>query len=274
MTTARVSRLAWMLAGVVLFLAAWELAAVYIDSVNPRADRIFPHWSSILTDSVRELEAFVPFGDTATGYGAALDVLLEHSLVTMRRVFLGTFAGIAVGVLAGLAMAYSRVVFHLLNPILNLVRTAPLLALIPLFVLWFSGREVGIVLFVAFAVFVMMFVATYHAAQNVPRAQRWFALTMGAKKLEMFRSVVVPGMIPELFGQIRIVFALAWSFALGAEFTGAQKGLGFLMIQSERFGFLGRVIVVVLLFTIYAVVVDTILMALRRRTLRWAPVDG
>ncbi len=90
----------------------------------------------------------------------------------------------------------------------------------------------------------------------------------------MFRSVVVPGMIPELFGQIRIVFALAWSFALGAEFTGAQKGLGFLMIQSERFGFLGRVIVVVLLFTIYAVIVDVILMAVRRRTLRWASVDA
>ncbi len=86
MTAPRVSRLAWMLAGVALFFAAWELAAVYIDSVNPRAERIFPHWSSILTDSVRELEVFVPFGDTASGYGAALDVLLEHSLVTMRRV--------------------------------------------------------------------------------------------------------------------------------------------------------------------------------------------
>ena len=274
MSSARISRVVWMLAGVVMFFAAWELAALYIDSVNPRADRIFPHWHTILTDSVRELEVFVPFGDTASGYSAALNVLIDHSLVTTRRVFLGTFAGISVGVLAGLAMAYSRVIFYLLNPILNLVRTAPLLALIPLFILWFSGREVGIILFIAFAVFVMMFVASYHAARNVPRAQRWFALTMGANKLEMFRTVVVPGMLPELFGQIRIVFALAWSFALGAEFTGAQKGLGFLMIQSERFGFLGRVIVVVLIFTIYAVVVDAILVALRRRTLRWAPIHG
>jgi len=274
LTAARVRRLAWSVGGIVLFFAAWELAAIYIESMNPRADRIFPSWSQILTTSVRELEVFVPFGETGSGYAAALDVLVHHSLVTLRRVLIGTLAGVAVGVLAGLAMAYSRYVFYLLNPILNLVRTIPLLALIPLFILWFSGREIGIVLFIAFAVFVMIFIATYHAAENVPLVSRRFAYTMGASKRRMFQSVVVPGMIPELFAQIRIVFALAWSFALGAEFTGAQEGLGFLMIQSERFGFLGRVVVVVLLFTIFAVIVDTLLVTLRRRALRWAPVHA
>lgn len=267
-------RAAWGLAGLVLFVVAWELAAAYIASVNPRADRIFPSWGQILTTSVRELEAFVPFGDTSSGYGAALEVLGHHSLITLRRVLIGTLAGIVLGVAVGLAMAYSRHLFHLLNPVLSLVRAVPLLALIPLFVLWFSGREVGIVLFIGFAVFVMIFIASYHAAENVGRAPKRFSRTMGATRAAMFRTVVVPGMLPELFAQIRIVFALAWSFALGAEFTGAQEGLGFLMIQSERFGFLGRVVVVVLLFTIYAVIVDGLLVAIRRRALRWAPHHG
>jgi ABC-type nitrate/sulfonate/bicarbonate transport system permease component len=274
LTFARASRAAWGVAGLVLFVIAWEVAAAYIASVNPRAEQIFPSWAHILTTSVRELEAFVPFGDTSTGYAAAADVLAHHSLVTLRRVVIGTLAGIAIGVAVGLAMAYSRFLFHLLNPIMGLIRTIPLLALIPLFVLWFSGREVGVVLFIGFAVFVMIFIATYHAADNVARAPKRFARTMGATKATMFRTVVIPGMLPELFAQVRIVFALAWSFALGAEFTGAQEGLGFLMIQSERFGFLGRVIVVVLLFTIYAVIVDALLVAARRRALRWAPLHG
>jgi sulfonate transport system permease protein len=274
MTLERARRIGWRIAGLILFVVAWQLAADYVASVNPRADRIFPGWGDILTTSVRQLDAFVPFGDTATGYPAALDVLVHHSLVTLRRVMIGTLSGIAAGVAVGLGMAYSRYLFHLLNPILNFVRTIPLLALIPLFVLWFSGREVGIVLFIGFAVFVMIFIATYHAAENVPRAPKRFARTMGASKAAMFRSVVVPGMLPELFAQVRIVFALAWSFALGAEFTGAQEGLGFLMIQSERFGYLGRVVVVVLLFTLYAVIVDALLVVLRRRALRWAPYRG
>ena len=274
MRLASSQRLVWSAAGLIGFVLAWELAAAYIASVNPRGERIFPSWSQILTCSVRELEAFVPFGETASGYGAAVQVLIHHSLVTLRRVLIGTLAGIGVGIAVGLAMAYSRYAFHLLNPIMGLVRTVPLLALIPLFVLWFSGRELGVVLFIGFAVFVMIFIATYHAAVNVARAPRRFAMTMGASKATMFRTVVVPGMLPELFAQVRIVFALAWSFALGAEFTGAQEGLGFLMIQSERFGFLGRVIVVVLLFTIYAVIVDALLVGLRRRALRWAPLSA
>lgn len=274
MSLIQIRRVGWSIAGLVLFVAAWEVAAAYIASVNPRGDRIFPSWSQILTTSVRELEVFVPFGDTSSGYGAALNVLTHHSLITVRRVVLGTVGGIALGVVIGLAMAYSRYIFHLLNPILAVVRTVPLLALIPLFVLWFSGREIGIVLFIGFAVFVMIFIATYHAAENVARAPQRFARTMGATKAAVFRTVVVPAMIPELFAQVRIVFALAWSFALGAEFTGAQEGLGFLMIQSERFGFLGRVVVVVLLFTVYAVLVDAVLLALRRRMLKWAPIHG
>lgn len=274
MTLARGRRVVWGIAGLVLFVVAWEIAAAYIASVNPRGDRIFPSWSRILTTSVLELEVFVPFGETKSGYAAAADVLAHHSLITLRRVLIGTLAGIALGVIVGLVMAYNRYAFHLLNPIMGLVRTIPLLALIPLFVLWFSGREIGVVLFIGFAVFVMIFIATYHAAANVARAPRRFARTMGASKATMFRTVVMPGMLPELFAQVRIVFALAWSFALGAEFTGAQEGLGFLMIQSERFGFLGRVIVVVLLFTIYAVIVDALLVTARRRALRWAPLNA
>jgi sulfonate transport system permease protein len=264
-------RVAWSAAGVLVMLAAWELAAYYMSRTNPRAEQIFPSWSIILTKSVREFDAFVPFGDPSSGYIAALNVLAHHSLITTERVFEGTLIGIFAGILAGLLMAYSSVLRETIGPILNLIRTVPLLALIPLFVLWFGGRTIGIILFIAFAVFVMMVVSTFHAAQDVPVVQRRFARTMGASRARMFRDVVVPGMIPELFAAIRIAFALSWSFALGGEFTGAQDGLGFLMIRSQQFGYLGRVVVVVVLFTAFSVLIDSVLVTMRRSLVRWAP---
>jgi sulfonate transport system permease protein len=264
------SRLLWTLLGLVIFIGAWELAAAYMAAHNPRGKQIFPSWSIILTDSVRDFDDFVPFGQLQTGYMAGVRVLLHHSLITAERVFVGTALGIAVGVTVGSLMSYSRLLRELVGPVVNVLRTVPLLALIPLFILWFSGRTIGVILFIAFAVMVMMVVATFHAAQNAPRAPARFARTMGASRARMYRDVVVPAMVPELFAAVRIVFALSWSFALGGEFTGAQSGLGFLMIQSEKFGFLGRVMVVVLLFTVYAVFVDALLLR-ARRLVRWAP---
>jgi len=214
----------------------------------------------------------LPFGVTGSGYSAAARVLFDHSLVTAQRVLIGATSGIVAGIAVGLLMAYSTTIRDLSSATVQILRTIPLLALIPLFILWFGGRNVGMYLFIAFAVFVMIVISTYHAALNVPPAPARFARTMGASRARMFRDVVVPGLLPELFASIRVVVALSWSFALGAEFTGAQEGLGFLMIQSEKSGFLGRVIVVTTLFTLYAVVIDQLLVQLRRRLLRWRPV--
>lgn len=263
------NRWVWLAAGLVASFAVWELGALYMRSTNPRGEMIFPSWATVLTDSVRQFEVFLPFGVAGSGYSAAAQVLFEHSLVTAQRVLVGTTCGIVAGIGVGLLMAYSTTIRDLSSATIQVLRTIPLLALIPLFVLWFGGREVGMYLFIAFAVFVMIVISTYHAALNVPSAPARFARTMGASRAQMFRAVVVPGLLPELSASVRVVVALSWSFALGAEFTGAQEGLGFLMIQSERSGFLGRVIVVTALFTLYAVVVDQILVQLRGRLLRW-----
>jgi ABC-type nitrate/sulfonate/bicarbonate transport system permease component len=235
------NRWVWLAAGLVAFFAVWELGALYMRSTNPRGEMIFPSWATVLTDSVRQFEVFLPFGVAGSGYSAAAQVLFEHSLVTAQRVLVGTTCGIVAGIGVGLLMAYSTTIRDLSGATIQVLRTIPLLALI----------------------------STYHAALNVPSAPARFARTMGASRAQMFRAVVVPGLLPELSASVRVVVALSWSFALGAEFTGAQEGLGFLMIQSERSGFLGRVIVVTALFTLYAVVVDQILVQLRGRLLRW-----
>lgn len=261
----------WLIAGLVAFFVAWELAALYMKSTNPRGEAIFPSWTVILTESVKQFEVFLPFGVTGSGYSAAAQVLFDHSLVTAQRVLIGTTTGIVAGMAIGLLMAYSTTIRDLSSATIQILRTIPLLALIPLFILWFGGRNIGMYLFIAFAVFVMIVISTYHAALNVPPAPARFARTLGASRARMFRDVVLPGLLPELFASIRVVVALSWSFALGAEFTGAQEGLGFLMIQSEKSGFLGRVIVVTTLFTLYAVVIDQLLVRLRRRLLRWGP---
>lgn len=250
----------------------WEIAAAIMRATNPLADRIFPSWVTILTQSTQELAIFAQPGSPSEGYLAAVQVLASNSVVTAYRVLVGTTIGALVGVAIGLLLAYSRIAAMVMGPLINVLRPIPLLALIPLFVYWFGGQAIGILAFIAFACFVMMVVATFHAATNTPRPQLRFARTLGASRSQSFRTVVIPSMLPELFGTLRNVLALSWSFALGGEYTGAQDGLGFLLQQSSRFGFLGRLVVVVALLTIYAVIVDAVSVRLRRRLIRWQPV--
>lgn len=260
-------RIGWSLAGIVLFFVAWELAAWYMRLTSPRAERIFPSMLLVVTASFRALGVFSP--GSVESYRSALQVLARHSAVTGLRVVVGTVVGATTGILIGLVMAYSHGARRALNPTIQVMRTIPLLALIPLFVVWFGGREIGMYLYVAFAVFVMVVIGTFHAAVNVPSVQGRYARTLGASRPRMFATVVLPGMGPELYGTIRVVAALSWSFALGAEFTGAQSGLGYLLIASQRFGFIGRVVVVTAVFTAYAVAIDWLLKVGRDRLMRW-----
>ena len=69
------NRWVWLAAGLAAFFAAWELAALYMKSTNPRGEMIFPSWTVILTDSVRQFAVFLPFGVTGSGYSAAAQVL-------------------------------------------------------------------------------------------------------------------------------------------------------------------------------------------------------
>jgi ABC-type nitrate/sulfonate/bicarbonate transport system permease component len=263
-----VSRTALYLVGAAAFVVGWQIAASVFAVVNSHADQLFPTWGVIFTSSVTDFGSFDSTGEHS--YAAALRVLSIQTAQTTLRVVVGTAGGLLLGVVCGLAMVYSNVVQRVVSAPVQILRSIPLLALIPLFTLWFGGQEVGMYLFIGFAVFVMVVVATFHAALNVPPAPQRFARVLGASRFQLFRDVVIWGMVPELFGTVRVVAALSWSFALGAEYTGAQTGLGYLLLLSQRFGYVGRVVVVTLIFVLLAVAVDRLLLLARQRLLRWA----
>lgn len=263
---------AWSVLGILLILALWEIAAAYLKSVNPYAERLFPSWTTILTRSWQELAVFASPGEPNVGPAAAVGVIIRASLTTASEVAAGTTIGLVAGFAIGLLLCYSSTFALILGPLVSVMRPFPLLALLSLFTIWFGGEAIGILLFVAFASFVMTVVASFHAALNTPPIMTAFAQTLGANRRQLFQTVVIPSMLPELFGTLRNVAALSWSFALGGEYTGAQGGLGFLLYYADKFAFLGRLVVIVALFSIFAVIIDALLMLVRRWIIRWAPV--
>ena len=168
----------------------------------------------------------------------------------------GVGLGIILGVGTGLLLGISPLVREISLPPILLLRTIPIMALIPLFLFWFGTREIGIIIFVIFAVFSIMIVSTLEAIRNVPKILLHHAQCLGATKVQVYRTVVIPYILPALNGSIRVILGISFALVLAGELLATDKGLGWLMILSERYLQTGRMMVIVIIFIIYAIILN------------------
>ncbi len=153
----------------------------------------------------------------------------------------------------------------------QLLRTLPLLAMVPLFQLWFGTYFVGKVAFVAYGVGVLFVAGTINAVKNIPPIYIDNARTLGAGTLDLYRTVIIPAIFPELRATILLSLGTAWATVIGAEYLGAQSGLGYILVYSQQFGYVDRMFFVALLFILYASISYALFNRLSQRLLQWAP---
>lgn len=197
--------------------------------------------------------------------------LLPSALAYSLTIILGGYiAGSIAGILVALVMAYSVVVRESIEPVVDTMRPVPIFALIPLFLLWFGvgfGSQIGLV---AFGCFVILVVSTSEAVKNVPQIYVNAARTLGADRRRVFMTVVVPAIIPNLVGAMRVAAAQSFGLDVAAEFIGAQNGLGYLLINSSSYLNTDGIILIVIIYTVLAFLLDRLVALSTGRLIRWA----
>src|SRR5207247_827069 len=194
---------------------------------------MFPGWQVLFTQTLLTLSDYWQGGLGVTGtaqggartYAGALLAILSNSWDTSLRLYTGLIVGVLAGTVAGLAVSWSRWTRRLVALPGQVLRTFPLLALVPLFQLWFGLTFQGMMLFVAYGVGVIFFTGTVNAVRNISPIYIDYAHTLGANRLQIYRSVILPAMFPELRSSILLGLGVAWTAVVGAEFLGAQTGL-------------------------------------------------
>ncbi len=200
----------------------------------------------------------------------ALAPLLPASiLTTLSMVIAGFVIGVSFGTASGLLMAYSPTIRDLLGSIFDFLRPVPVFALIPMFILWFGiGRAPQITL-IALGTSVVLGVTTLEAIRNVPSIYMRAALTLGANRQQIYRTVIVPYILPHLIGAIRVAAAASWGLDVAAEFMGSQQGLGYLIILQQTFLRTAGILMLVIVYSVLAVIFDILLRAVEARVTRW-----
>lgn len=264
----RLRKVTLALTGIVTVLGIWQLAAYWVASQNEFGSDLLPTIQHVVTQSLPEMAQFGSETGEAS-YVAAFGVIAEHSAYTLARLLVGTGLGILIGVALGLAMTANRFLRAIVEPPVLVVRNIPLLALVPLFVLWFGAAETGKIVFVAYAITVMIVMNTVSAVANVRPIYIDYARTLGASRRKVYRTVILPAILPELLAGVKVALGVSWAVVLAAEFLAATAGLGKLLILSETFFDVGRMIVIVMVFMVYAVILNLLFDRLAARAGRW-----
>jgi sulfonate transport system permease protein len=260
----------------------WQILSMIFTAEAVPGEPMVPGWQIVFSRTLLSLSDYWEGGlgvpSVAEGaprsYLAAILALLSHSFDTIVRLYAGLLLGGIVGALLGLAVSWSTWARRIVDLPVQFVRTLPLLAMVPLFQLWFGVYLMGKVAFVAYGVGVIFFAGTVNAVKNVPQIYIDYARTLGATKLRLYWTVVLPAIFPELCSTILLSLGVGWAAVLGAEYLGAQSGLGYIIVYSEQFAYLDRMFVVALLFVFYAAISFAIFNRLSLKLLAWMPRVG
>jgi sulfonate transport system permease protein len=268
---------------VLLAMAAiWQILSITFTAEAVPGEPMVPGWQIVFSRTLLSLADYWQGGfgvpSVASGaersYPAAVLSILSHSLDTMVRLYTGLLIGGIVGTALGLAVSWSRWSRRLVDLPLQFLRTLPLLAMVPLFQLWFGIDFVGKVIFVAYGVGVIFVAGVVNAVNNVPQIYIDNARMLGASRWRVYTTVILPSIFPELRATILLSLGIGWAAVLGAEYLGAQSGLGYIIIYSEQFAYLDRMFLVALIFVLYASISYWLFARLSARMLQWTPRAG
>jgi len=281
MNTAHVVRDRWISFGVfVAIVVVWQILSIAYPAEAAPGEPMVAGWQVLFTKTFLSMADYweggwfgvptVADGAPRTYLAAALS-LADHSLQTIIRLLCGLTAGGILGLALGIALSWSRWTRRLVDLPVQFLRTLPLLAMVPLFQLWFGTNFFGEILFVAYGIGVIVFAGTVNAVRNVPAIYIDNARSLGASRLTLYRTVILPAILPEMRSTVLLSLGTGWGAVLGAEYLGAQSGLGYVIVYAQQFAYLDRMFLIALLFIVYTSISYWVVSRLTAKLLEWAP---
>jgi NitT/TauT family transport system permease protein len=236
---------------VVLFFALWEAASRLNLFVNPL---FLPPFTKIVGI----------FWNIVVGGG-----LWKHFLISMQRALLGFAAGFIFAIPLGLAIGWFRRLERFLDPLLQIFRNTPTLALLPVFIMLFGIGETSKVIVIFWGSFWGLLLNAVSGVQNVDPQLIRASRSMGTSSIRLFGTVILPASLPSIFTGLRISATASVLLVIAAEMVGASKGLGYqLNFYRANYKF-AEMYAYIFVMSIIGVTVNGVLSRVEKNSFRW-----
>ena len=194
-----------------------------------------------------------------------------HILVSLARVLAGLGIGLVAGVLLALAAGLSRLGEDVVDAPVQMLRTLPFLALVPLFILWFGIGETPKVALVALGTTFPIYLNLFAGIRGVEPRLAEMGRVFGLDRRGLVRHVILPGALPSALVGLRYSLGVAWLSLVVAEQVNATAGIGYLINDARDFLRTDVILVGLVLYALLGLGADSLVRLLERRLLAWRP---
>ena len=187
-------------------------------------------------------ELFVPhpasvwqaFVDILTeGYRGA--TLLHHLFDSLYRVVVSFLLAVVTAVPLGLAIGYSSKVQAIFDPIIEFYRPLPPLAYYTLLIIWLGIENESKIALLYLAAFPPLSVSAMAGVRGVISERIQGAQSLGASRWQVFRYVIFPSCLPDIFTGMRVSIAFTYTTLVAAEMVAATSGVGWMVLDASKF---------------------------------------
>ena len=235
---------------IVAFLLLWE-AAPRVGLVSP----VFIPPASVVFKALAEL--------------ATTGELLKHTTISLQRAFAGFAIAAILAVPLGFLVGWYKTFAKYSDPLLQIFRQLPTIALFPVLMLLFGFGEVPKIVLIAKASFWGIFLNTVTGVSNLNPLLVKSARSMGISPFGMFRKVVLPAAAPSIFAGLRLSGTVSLLILTATEMLGGNAGLGFLVFNSEMRFEIPRMYAAIVSFMILGLLVNYLLIGIEKRASKW-----
>lgn len=191
--------------------------------------------------------------------------------VSLVRVLRGYLVGAILGVVLGTLMGLFAPVRNILNPVVSILRPIPMMALIPLFILWLGIGESCKTALIAVGTFWSVLLNTIQGIQSVDPKLVEVSTILEKDRLTVFNKVYLPSALPSIITGLRLGMGVAWGCVVAAEMLAASKGLGYMLMFSREMARPDKLMVGVFTIGFIGLAIDKGLTFLQNKILWWGP---
>jgi sulfonate transport system permease protein len=246
----RIPRVAWRVVGPLAVLGLWQLVCslgVFTEVEVASPVQVF--------DAARQLWE----------QGA----LQSNLLISLQRVVEGLAVGISLGVVLAVLAGLFRLGEDLLDPVVHMARSVPILGLLPLAIIWFGVGEAPKIFLIALGTTFPVYLNTYAGIRGVDVKLVEAGETFGLTRWGLVRRVVLPGALPGFLTGLRFALVGCWLIIIVAEEINAQSGIGYLIMQAQTTDRTDIMFVGLAIYAVLGLIADLVVRLLERRLLSW-----
>jgi sulfonate transport system permease protein len=236
--------------GPVLLLAIWSIGSA-VGWIDPRV--LSAPWTVV----------------TTTGELIADGRLQSNLLTSAQRALSGLAIGVVLGVVLALIAGLSRWGEALLDGPIQIKRSIPSLALLPLLILWLGIGESMKVTIIFLGVFIPIYLHTHNGLRSIDSRYVELAQTVGLSRGQFIRRVVLPGALPGFLLGLRFAVTGAWLALVVVEQVNSTSGIGYMMELARTYGQTDIIIVGLVLYGVLGLISDGAVRLIQRRALSW-----